>query len=99
MDHGDSSLETIPSRSPRSNSVAMPGKRNGEAWNVPSGENSMLPPIPAFGWPSMNATRRVERVLLHDRVGVQQQHVLRRIIDSSAGPITALLPPVNPRLG
>src|ERR1700756_1732626 len=35
--HGDSSFETIPKRSPRSSSFAIPKKRNGEALISPFG--------------------------------------------------------------
>ena len=46
---GANSFVTTPRCRPRSSSLAIPGKRNGELWTFPSGERSRLPARPAFG--------------------------------------------------
>ena len=70
----------MPSRRPRSSSVAIPGKRNGVDSTVPSGEMSMLAGDPGRGMAVHERDQRIQRMLLHDRVGVQEQHVLRRVV-------------------
>ena len=59
----------------------------------------MLPAIPALGWSSMNATSVSSACSFTIVSAFNSSTYSGGSSDSSAGRITALLPPVNPRLG